>query len=551
MSSSPAHKKLFINLIAIGSVAILFTVLIHIYVKNEHFIYFWDYSTYYNKYLYFGESIGHSPIFNRILNSVRYEDYNLLAVLPLIIPRMVLGFSRFGYIESVFLLYLLPSIILLAYLLKVIIKSFYNKNVKYLSIFLIIISVPPVFWGSMLRGYVDVVVTIPMVLLVLIGLKIIHGGAGLKECIYMGMLLFLGCLLRRWFLIWSVAYITSLMGTLFLYLIYDRGVQRKAFSKRIIFIFISLFIFLIASLIFKPLFVTQIGIGIGFLDSLSSYKGTFGIVYKIVEQIHTVGLFYVLLSLAGLVFGILKKQSRYFFLFLFFIMVTSFLIFINIQNLSGHHSYLYLPILIILTAFGTYRIVSDMGVKKRLFLIFSVTAMSIVCNYKVFVPPPFLRAENLLIPSINYYPLIRRDISEIDSLAKKINILAGNTHNLIYVLSSSSVLNDDIFQNRAYELGYVLNVLNTSQVDSRDGFPKNFFSSQYIITTEPVGYHLDPCEQRSIGLPYNFLVNQEQYFKKISNCYQLEDKTCAFVYQKIKDVPDPIIRSMENEFASD
>ena len=135
----------------------------------------------------------------------------------------------------------------------------------------------------------------------------------------------------------------------------------------------------------------------------------------------------------------------------------------------------------------------------------------------------------------------------IDYLASLINSNYGK----VYVLSSSEELNDSIIQNRAKELGYVQlsdNILYTQEVDKRDGFPSNLFDARYILLTQPTGYHLDPSEQRSIGILHDYVASNNRIFFKLTDCYYLENNVCAEIYMKKDEPPLEDIETLKNDF---
>jgi hypothetical protein len=75
------------------------------------------------------------------------------------------------------------------------------------------------------------------------------------------------------------------------------------------------------------------------------------------------------------------------------------------------------------------------------------------------------------------------DMGEINYMVRILDNLAENDENLIYVLASSTILNDDILKHTFLLNGYTsFNKIFTSfHFDKRDGFPQDFLYAKYIV----------------------------------------------------------------------
>jgi hypothetical protein len=396
---------------------------------------------------------------------------------------------------------------------------------------------------------VDVVVVIPACALLLIAFKEIYGKGTILDFVWMGVFLFLGPLLRRWFLIWSVSYLAALAIVL---LIQGLATKQKI-GKKLFDIFLKLMlaslVFIFLTYLIKPLFIT--GLSSSFLSQFSAYKTSASFTTKILDQVKWIGLIYLPLFCIGLISSLTKKKSKYFGIFLLLVLVFSVSLFIKIQDFYDHYSYLYLPIFIFFTATGYYEIYYSKYKELKYCVLFTFTILVLTSYLSVFTINFSINKRVLGLPVLDYYPLVRTDLSTVDKMINFLNSLIRTSNDKVYVLSSSFTLNDSIVQNRADELGYILlsnNILGTQEVDKRDGFPYNFFSAKYILTTQPVGYHLDPNEQKSIGILHDFLINNNKYFNKLTGCYYLDGEICAEIYDKKIIPPSVDIKILENDF---
>jgi hypothetical protein len=128
----------------------------------------------------------------------------------------------------------------------------------------------------------------------------------------------------------------------------------------------------------------------------------------------------------------------------------------------------------------------------------------------------------------------------------------------VYVLASSVQLNSDIVANGChyFEPGLAsleAKLLPTHHVDRRDGFPFQFFRAQYVVLTNPVGYHLAPENQRVIGLLAEELISGEHLgrsYKRLPFEFALDGGSKAYIYKRegrfdvhdLKAISDTFVR---------
>lgn len=101
--------------------------------------------------------------------------------------------------------------------------------------------------------------------------------------------------------------------------------------------------------------------------------------------------------------------------------------------------------------------------------------------------------------------MVRDDLGELARLLRELDALTKTRDDKVYVLSSSVVLNEGIVGD-AHLVDSTLpdfgdRILPSSHVDQRDGFPWGLALARYVVLAEPIGYHLDPADQRVIGVP--------------------------------------------------
>ena len=162
-----------------------------------------------------------------------------------------------------------------------------------------------------------------------------------------------------------------------------------------------------------------------------------------------------------------------------------------------------------------------------LYLVFIVSmfAYSLIPNFSV------PRRIVFLYPTEFYKPLVRDDLKEIDRLLQYIERLSADKPGAsFYLLSSSALWNSSILQTAVKEKyknpDRMPRINTTSDVDRRDGFPLQFFTSRYVIVAEPLQYHLDKKNQRIITLPSEKILGKEGIglnYKELPESFDLDN----------------------------
>lgn len=524
---------------------VLLIIIVFLYIKSEHFIYFWDYSNYFNKYLYINRIFSGNSVFGIILDSIKHDDYNLVPVLPLLLTRSVFGASRLAYIESVFVLYITPALLTIFFWVRKYLNYKSDKHSEIWILLLLLSIIPPVFFGPAIRGYLDVIVVVPIVFTLTLTLKIFKENANVSDYLLIGAMLFIGPLLRRWTLYFSVAYLISL----FLVFLTKFFAHPKNYKKYLSGLIWMSNVILILIYVFKPEFIY--GVDMGFIGSLLAYKDPMNVFQKEWEQILGFGFYYFIPLIFGMGVLLYDFRKSFYELFLLSTMLMTYLLFTNMQDMGDNQAYLVLPMLMFFSIVGVYKIfklIKNSRLKPCYLL--GLFSFQILVYLFVFIPHNQFLKIRYIFPDTTYYPLVRSDIGEIDRLIQVISSVR-NKDEKVYVLASSWILNDSVIENRVNELGlddFAKNVMFTTDVDKRDGFPEYFFDAKYIITSAFVEVHLYQDEQKNLYILHKFIENHPEYYVKIGECFELENGVCGEIYQLQKNVPKEEIKNLESNF---
>jgi hypothetical protein len=187
-----------------------------------------------------------------------------------------------------------------------------------------------------------------------------------------------------------------------------------------------------------------------------------------------------------------------------------------------------------------------------LYLVFIVSmfAYSLIPNFSV------PRQIVFLYPTELYKPLVRDDLKEINRLLQYIGRLSADKPGAsFYLLSSSALWNSSILLTAVREKykdpDTMPRINTTSDVDKRDGFPLQFFTSRYVIVAEPPQYHLEKKNQHIITIPSEKILRKEGIglnYKELPESFDLDKNIVLHMYEREKPPDYDSIRSTLDDF---
>ena len=179
------------------------------YVAHERYVYFWDYTVYWDKYRELGGLLCNDPGagLDRLLRSLRTWEYSDLAILPIAPLACVVGPSRMAFELAMVNLLLIPTGLVGALLMARLFGRQYRHHSGYVfaASLLLFLLLHPV-WVSLLEGRPDVVGVAG-----LFGVLLVYQARPLARprrcgCVFQMVLLAIVFLARRWYAYWVVAF---------------------------------------------------------------------------------------------------------------------------------------------------------------------------------------------------------------------------------------------------------------------------------------------------------------------------------------------------------
>lgn len=502
-------------------IIILLNFLVLLFFVFENTIYFWDYSGFWTRtidYINIIDNNGVKVSLQTLLQSMNYDEHSYLLCLFLSFPMKLLNFDFLTFILSILNLFVIP-VILNTYLLMCILFEKANIYFNRYAIMIGIVCFVPLYF-TMLYGYADVagLLFIAFILITFFSCKIENFNL-LDILFVVGNLLIL-IFLRRWYLFWVISFFIA--TAVFAVKTLNKELIIKSLTRLFFIGLILLFMFLT---IFKPYLAMLLGNNLN--KAYSAYRND--IFYDLVNYFKFYGLFFIALC----ILSIKNKKNVSDIQFLLLLSVTVIIIFYSIQSMDQHHLHLLNYQFLILSLIGI-QILLELKYKN---VVLVLLALNFIHAFNPIDLKYIHSFNNIFFTNVSRTPtkLIIKD--DLIDLALTINNLAVDEQ-YAYFSASSKQYNADILRNcqLPYKRNAVPNLVNTSDVDLRDGFPQNFFKINYVITANPTQYHLDKEDQY-----INYLINDAiQNVDIVSENYRLiEIKTIGEVeikiYERIKD----------------
>jgi hypothetical protein len=530
------------------------------FIRQEAFIYYWDYSNYWDAYQRLGMMFRDrfDSALWALLHSIRHDDYNLLPTFFLIPFNSLFGNGRLAYILAITNVYAIPSAILFGFVAARIHPSIQREHsFSGFSISLFILLLAPQFWNPLLYGYVDVAGLVGIYAVILIYLRAPVEEQQFRYLIAMGALLCALVLTRRWYSYWVVSFFLALGIERGIFLLLEYRTELRSYWPTVRNIAIvgstaGILFFLIATPLAKRILVTD------YSEIYSAYKFSQSSAASVSRVIPDFGWVWICLFAIGAVQCVLNNKTRSIASVLLLQLVISYVLFSRTQDFGTHHLYLLISNMAVFVAIFMMNtwLWLIRKVSKGIFL--CVSLLLIFFNFAiVFVPRASHYLEGLddILCQKRHYPLVRTDLGNLDEIINILDDLNRRDEGDVYVLASSSTLNDDILRHAVPRDKQKLKrrIIPAFHVDKRDGFPYQFLACKYVVVADPIQYHLRPEDQRVIGVLASQILTQSHigaYYLKLSHEVMLGNGAKVYIYQKTKPFHKADLESLSTLFAA-
>jgi len=565
----------------IGGAILLFVIMgnafVYSYVSQEKTIYTWDFSGYWMSTRNVSEFLngaerksasrptGASQVMSGTLQSgepdlsipdpgavaalirnFRFAEYNVSSNLPVAPVLAVFGGSRIVYELSLLNIYALAAVIMLLVALRAgggVSSERWPTWWPLIPVSCVFCVVP--FWVPILRGYMGIsIVGLDLAVLWLYFRQPVREISTLS-LVSIGVLLLVGVILQRWNAFWVVAFILMAavdgVASLIRQRAYGFHALLQNFRVPIVTGFTAFFLFTVVA---WPKVVTTVTTD--YADIYSAYLEDDNILQAIVRLINAFGGGLMALILAAWLYIVAATSTRRVGLLIGLQLVVMFVHFSGTQTFGPHQMYILMPGLLIILCLALVNSLSSVNTMlKRAGIGASVLVLlsGYASGMAVFAPTgaPHLMPETIRLLSQSYRPpLVRGDLDEFIQLTNYIDTNLEDGEGF-YVAAGSQTLSAAHFKNVGVSTGIEFEsagqILSTSIIDKRDGFPREMLEAQLVITSDPIQFSRQPSDQQVIRIPAESLIRGEGIgaaFERLPESFRLDNGVNVLIFRRTR-----------------
>jgi hypothetical protein len=364
--------------------------------------------------------------------------------------------------------------------------------------------------------------------------------------------------LRRWYLFWVVAFFPAALMAHGLEIYQQHGLAWRRYVAIGRNATIVGLVFVVSMAAFAAPLAWKI-VRTDYADIYSAYRTSNSLLEVAGLIPGYFGWAVIITSVSGLIWLAVRRETRVAGLLLITQSIIIFVMFARTQDFGVHHYLLLFPAV----ALGVAAVVIGLLAKItdtfwRTASVGLVIAVLLASSGAVFAPQAaVLSALGSFVPKERTYPLIRNDIDAVDRLLDRLGDLEQRQPGDIYVVASSyHILNSEIVTNGCTigppQRNFCDRILDTNNVDKRDGFPRQFLHASYVVVADPPQYHLRPADQRVIGVLARELTAGHGIgtsFQRLPEEFRLDDGVTVSLYAKVRPFEKADLAALTAEFA--
>ena len=525
------------------------------YLLAEKNIYYWDVSGYWIQCIDFTRALSANSgeAMKSLYDSIATSDYNLLPVLPLSIAANTISsplqpVSHTLFIMAAYNLYAVPFICLVIRLMRRMMLDNETFSAAKLTLAAAVCMLFTAALTPLLGGYIDIV---GMMYAMLICIIMYKHRFNLRAAWIISLLLVMLSLLRRWYLFWAVAFFPAAAVAYVVKCVCERGYTPKMLIGDMFKLFcIGLGYIAVMLLFFRAFFLRALTNN--FADIYDAYKGD-GFAAELTDVICGIGLVFIILAAFGFVVMLLKKKMRVMAIFLAAQSVIIFVLFTRIQAFGVQHLYLFAPAVLIFAAAGAVFGVG--GIKRKSARLCAHAAvMGLLLFNFIYVYTPMGSFAMPVFSDIRRPPRVMAGYSTIREITSYLNTATDGKNELVYVLASSDVINDEILVNAFLpHVRYAVNgLVSTYHIDKRDGFPNHLFMADILVVGDPVQTHMRPEDQQIVTVPTKKILAGDAANLELMKTFTIDaadgkDAVSVHIYRRVGAYDIGFAKEIEDE----
>lgn len=504
-------------------------------IKQNQFIYYWDYGREWTTALNLSNELFESPIdaLKGIYDSINTTDYNRFMPILIVLPLKLLGnsFARYVVINQVF--YMCPALFVISLLAYKVLRKYSINKARFWNV-LLFVAVTPILYYVLLDGFMDPPVLLLISSVLLLSLDFNFKKIDSSRCVLIAIGLLLLVLFRRHFAYWVVGYVFSVLYIAIYQFLSNKAERWKIFKNYVIDMVIiggiSLSVLLTA---FNQFLMRSVFNNFSYAYNAwdASYADKFGRILIVFGW----GILFMAFILAPVMCKFYRGLSTVVVTYFINIAMAALLLWRELQ-MNWHQYYLIVIQVMVMASIGLFAFAERMEKKKAAAVVAVGTTWGII-NMAVCYVPVFNGVNILNLFSTRYYEAkVRNDIEAVNQLIDCVNGLANiENGKKVYILSSSGILNSDTLRKARLPLDNnpVPNLYETKNVDLRDGFPVELFYADVVVVGNPVQIHCPEETQRIITYFTELILDSDSYLGRHYDYvdeFELDEDVAARVY---------------------
>lgn len=548
---------LFLFLVATANIVAVY------YIASTKTVYYWDNVGYWIISQQMSDMLftNVQGYIDSLYKSILTSDYNNLPVVPISIIMKFFGKSRLVYILSILNVYYVPVLWFLRKAILQFLSELDTKVNKELIYYISFLFFPIVLFVTF-AGFVDAGGLIIISLVILIYFK--ESNNPLQKSFFLGLILALLYLFRRWYMFWIISFIAcTVIHTVIKCILHRKNLNTREKLEHLSSILILPITFgSLLTLFFQPLVVNKLLLA-NYSAMYSAYD--FGISKDFYQIMKYFGIIVPILSLLSVAASLTVKSARTKVIFLASQIIICFTIFTRVQTHGSQHYLMYVPGIMILIAFLTGWVSMFKKQAIALSLVILIGIMGAFNSTLSFFDT--LNIDNTFLKTAfnagffatqRIIPVRRGDMQELQNLLSTIDQLSQEGSKKIGVLASSFTFNIDVLKNLEMSLGIPEKdwkrrpyLASSTTVDQRSTTPFWLFGCDYVVLGDPPQYHLNPNDQMVVVLPTNNILNGIGFgraFKRLDYSFKLDKGNTIYIYERIRNVSQEEAQSLAEEF---
>ncbi len=511
------------------------------YVGQERTLYTWDYSNYWVKTVALYERATESPFraLSRVYKSIRHDEYNLLASVPLV-PFQAVGDSRTMFLCGMATMFLVPAVLVFARLVEELAGPL-NRWQRGSLLAAGLLFAP--LWIPLLRGYPAVMGTVFAGAILLWYLRCPLDAMTPRQACGLGLLLLGIFLTRRYYAFWVVGFF---LAAATIEVVRANGAEarwtqlRRAGQTLLIAGGTAL-----AYLLLFALPTLRRTAGTDYAELYAPWQSGTAYAERLMQLFGQYGYFVLLAAAVGLmVFAAREPQHRKFVALLVLQTALAALLFCRVQVAGVHHALLVAPALLVGVGLFVVQLPAVLG-RWPGGAVGGATVAVLAAQFAGTFSPTHASAEWLEIAGLTPHPpLVRGDLAVIDRLRERLNELAGgDAPKAVYIVGSSTRFNEGLFSVPARiepaKRPITFRPLAVHDVETRDGWPLHIVEASYIVVTDPPQIHLEAKDQQAVLAPAAMLASGTslgRYYRRLREPFALDDGLTAWIYARTEPI---------------